>query len=74
MSYYHHTGTALFRVVAASVDIDLLQRRWRLTLRMCAVHAEIAAERQRADDAVIVAKREERVAHIRVRALVERKP
>jgi len=75
MKYYDHTGTAPFRAVAASVDVDLIQRRHRLSWRLHAEHLRMDRERRAKADAVIVAEREARIeaqrVHARVKAMVE---
>lgn len=69
MSCYDHTGASPWQVVAASVDVDLLQRRNRLGWRILAVQVEMARERQRVEDQRIVANRE---ANVLLRRIAER--
>lgn len=74
-TYYDHTGDTLRRVVAASIDVDLLQRRDRHSQRLLVEHVRMNRERRAKADAVIVAAREARIAsekaHERVRTLVQ---
>ncbi len=48
--------------IATVLDADLLERRERFKEKLAKEHTRLAAERQRARDAAIVASREARVA------------
>lgn len=69
MSFYDHTGAALFRVVAASVDGDLALRRHHMACRMQFEQDRCARAKQAAKDQRIVAERE---ANVTARRIAER--
>ena len=69
---HDHTGSALFRVVAAAVDADLIDRRERHAWALHVEHARMAIARQRVTDTRIVAEREQRVNASRAHDIVRK--